>query len=279
MRSRTAGAVALALLVILVRPEVGAGAAFRLKEAVNDLARGLAAAECPLRIKALSGFFAVPNKEWGRVAEVQKGLAGVDPAIAGRVKMVLDYGQEREKVLSRVLPFEQDLGRISRIADPSQRARKVEELRQRLLKIVRNPKETFLARSTAAGFMITMATEFAEKLTGHWTENLLQLLASPNPQERLIASVFAAGQRFHEGQDPKKGLVIPALLEGLRGQSFVERNDAQQALLLLTRANPQEFCLDPTDPPALRAPAIQRWETWWAQNKDALSDERIPQMN
>ncbi len=279
MRIRLFGIVGLAVLVLPCEPREGAAGEARLRSAVNELVRGLAAAECPQRMRALSEFFAVPGRESTRLGEVRKQLAGVDPTIAARVKMVLDFEELREKDWRRLDRFMEELRRISSISDPSQRTRRVNALRQRLLRIIANRNEPFGTRWGVASFMVTIATEFAPGLTSTWTQDIVQLLESPDPQVRLIGSLFAAGGMLHKGQDPKKGVVIPSLIEGLRGQSFDERDASQRELLHLANVNPDEFCLDPTDPTALRAVGIQRWETWWTQNKDALSDQRIPQMN
>jgi hypothetical protein len=88
--------------------------------------------------------------------------------------------------------------------------------------------------------------------------------------------VVAAGGRLVKGQEPEKGVVIPVLIEGLRGHSFTERHRSQRALFLVTKVAPEQLCVDPTDPPAKRADGVRGWEEWWAENKGKLSREKIP---
>jgi len=58
---------------------------------------------------------------------------------------------------------------------------------------------------------------------------------------------------------------VPALLKALESEHLFFRIISQKRLEELTG---QQFPLDPTDPPELRAPAIAQWQRWWEENKD-----------
>jgi hypothetical protein len=80
-----------------------------------------------------------------------------------------------------------------------------------------------------------------------------------------------------KSQAPEKGAVIPALIAGLRGESFEERLRSQRALFFLSSVSAEQSCVDPTDPRAQRAEGVGQWQAWWTANKGTLAREKVPQ--
>jgi len=61
--------------------------------------------------------------------------------------------------------------------------------------------------------------------------------------------------------------LIRAFIKGLGSNYLYFRILSQHRLEEFTK---QQFPLDPSDPPELRAPAIAQWQKWWEENKDKL---------
>lgn len=233
--------------------------------------------DCSTRWEALVFFLGSGPNPADRLALLRRSVAEVERPMQERLHQLIEFTEQGITARAKVDPLAKQVERLQTRPPSRRRAAELDRLRQRFLQIIHDPKEPFSTRASAASAMSVLVTEFAREATRGWATEFAKLLANGDPHVRLAASLVAARGRLLRGQEPEKGPVILVLIGGLRGLSFHERFSSQGALLGLTNLSAAQLCVDPTDPPELRAAGIRRWEEWWDQNKAKLGLEKIPQ--
>lgn len=268
-------AVLFALLAFAPGAGAAAAAVDRNQGAVDILIQKLASSDCATRWEALRNFLGSTEERLPRLRALRQRVKTVDKPMQQRLLSLVEYLEQGRMARAKTDALTRETEGIVKGWDDRRRAARLDRLRQRLLHIINDPKELFSARTFAASYMAVLVHKFGAELPREWSGEFPKLLESEDPQVRLAGSFVAAGVGFPEVQGPEKGVVIPILIAGLRGASFAERSPSQGTLLRVTGANLGEFCLDPTDPPEVRAAGIRRWEQWWAQSKDRLARDKI----
>ncbi|MGE5850825.1 MAG: hypothetical protein ACM362_11915 [Candidatus Methylomirabilota bacterium] len=194
-----------------------------------------------------------------------------------RLMPVVRFLEEDTRARSRVQGWDREFTQIAELQDGARQSAELEGMHRRLLGIVGNRKETFGARLDAATFMAIIVTEYAPPLMAGWGREFPGLLKSEDPRVRTVGALLYARGMLYNSQAPEKGAVIPALITGLRGESFEERLRSQRGLFFLTSLSAEQACADPTDPRPQRAEGIRQWEVWWAANKGKLAREKVAQ--
>lgn len=245
-------------------------------EAEFELLQGLSSANCPDRERALQRYL---RSDSDRFPALRKKMQTVDPPMKLRLMLIIEYLAAHADARSRIEAWEKQVERIAKTRSKARRSAELERMSRRLLGIVNDQKERFSVRLSAASFNARLVARDARALsvTAPWAEEMPKLLQSADPQVRLVGAWVFAGGRLLKAQAPEKGVVIPELISGLRGETFAERYLSQGALIQLANVPVEEFCVDPTDPSEVRVEGIRRWESWWAENRGKLAHERVRQ--
>jgi len=243
--------------------------------AAAQLIQELQASGCRTKFQAVVRYLRTPGD---RLQALQQEAAGATEAVRVWTDAIIARLVEEDSLGRR---FEEEWPRrfvqAHRIQDPAARATALEAAAEGLHAIVVDPQESFMLRLAAAGALAYFAARIDRENNPPWVQKIPGLLDSPDARSRLVGALVAAGGQLRQEQAPEKGRVIPELIGGLRGETFAERDYAYNALVELTALATEQFCVDPTAPPEVRAKAIEAWERWWAAHKDALAQERIPQ--
>jgi len=109
-----------------------------------------------------------------------------------------------------------------------------------------------------------LTEEVVKELRGKFEKEVERLRADEDKTIVFLIELALACQE-RSAKDIKP--YVPALLKALESDYLYFRILSQKRLEELSG---QEFPLDPTDPPELRAPAIKEWQEWWKENKDKL---------
>ncbi len=277
MRGAPSCVAAVSSILLLLGPvSIGRGAdESQITRDVKEVIQTLSSESCRVRWAGQTAFLQGLDDYGPRLQALRDTVKSGDPsvqAIKERISMVIEYLRQVESSLARLEP-EKQADRIGPMPPGRRRSSELLKLRKQLLGMINDPKEDFIMRLHAAIFM----TESAHSLTAAWAKDTTGLLQSSDPTVRLVGSLLAAERRLLKSQAPEKGSVIPMLIRGLSRNSYAERWRSQAALLRVTAQPLDEFCVDPTDPSAVRAISVQRWDEWWANNKDSLAGEKISQ--
>ncbi len=273
----TIAAVLVALLALPAGVQAAAAGADPDQAAVDFLIERLTSPECLRRWEALQNFLGTVEEQLRRLPLLRQRVKTVDEALQERLLLLVEFLEQGRTICLKTEGLTKEVRRIAKIQDDRRRAAALDRLRQRLLRTINDPDEGFSTRAFAAAYLAFLVHKYSSELPREWSTELANLLESGDPQVRLAGSFVAAGVGFPKGQDPAKGVVIPALITGLRGASFAERYPSQRSLLRLTKLDLGQFCLDPSDPLEMRAAGVRRWEEWWNQNKDRLAPEKVGQ--
>jgi hypothetical protein len=238
------------------------------------LTQGLESSTCADRWQALERYL---RSSGDRLAPLRQRLSTVSQPMRARLVPVVRFLEEDARARVRVQGWEGEFATMAGIPDGARQSSELEDMHQRLLGVIHNPKESFGARLDAATFMAVQVTEFAPQLMATWGQDFPGLLRSKDPRVRIVGALLYSRGMLFNSQAPQKGVVIPVLITGLRGESFEERLRSQRALFFLSSVSAEQSCVDPTDPRAQRAEGIGQWQAWWAANKDALAREKVAQ--
>jgi len=273
---RTLILFALSLFGLLLFFIPWAAAALRpaQEDPVFQVTLGLGSSSCRDRWEALEKYLRSPGD---RLMPLRQSLSTVSQPMRVRLVPVVRFLEEGARAQSRVQTWENEFTQVAGIQDGARQSSELEGMHRRLLGIITNPKEAFGARLDAATFMAVLVTEFAPPLMATWGQDFPGLLTSEDPRLRTVGALLYARGMLFKFQAPRKGTVIPVLINGLRGESFEERLRSQRGLFFLTSVGAEQSCADPTDPRAQRAAGIGQWQAWWAANKTRLAREKVPQ--
>lgn len=244
------------------------------EDPVYQLTLGLDSSSCRDRWQALERYL---RSSGDRLTPLRQRLSTVSQPMRARLVPVVRFLEEDARARSRVQSWERDFAQIAGIQDGARQSSELEGMHQRLLGMINNPKEAFGPRLDAASFMAVLVTEFAPAPTAAWAEEFPTLLRSADARVRLVGAMLYARGMLFKAQAPQKGVVIPVLITGLRGESFEERLRSQRALFFLSSVSAEQSCVDPTDPHGQRAEGVAQWQAWWAANKSTLAREKVPQ--
>ena len=273
---RTLILFALSLLGLLLLFLPWAAAALRpaKEEPVFQLTLGLGSSSCRDRWQALEKYLRSPGD---RLMPLRQSLSTVSQPVRARLVPVVGFLEEGARAQSKVQTWENEFAQVAGIQDGARQSSELEGMHRRLLGIINNPKEAFGARLDAATFMAVLVTEFAPPLMATWGQDFPGLLRSKDPRVRTVGALLYARGMLSKSQAPEKRTVIPALIAGLRGESFEERLRSQRGLFFLSSVSAEQACVDPTDPRGQRAEGVGQWQAWWAANKGTLAREKVPQ--
>jgi len=263
--------------LLLVPLAAAAGAGDGGSEAVDSLLRGLASDRCETRLESRFNYFKSVEKEAAQTAALKRRVKTLDAPLRARVGMILELMEERARGRARTQALMKQAGQVQGAGDKAKQAAALDRLRQRLLRVIHDPKEAFNARLNAP-WLLVRVSGFGLEFDPDWGKELPRLLESPDLGVRLVGALTAADGRFPKGSDPPKSVVIRVLIDGLQSDSVAARDFARRGLLDVLRMIPEGLCFDPTDPLEGRAEAIRRWEAWWTANQEQLSRETIPQI-
>jgi hypothetical protein len=227
-------------------------------------------------MQARFDYFKPVEGEAAQTAALRRRVKTLDAPLRARVLMILQLREDRPKGLARIQTLMKQAGAVQKAGDKAKQAAALDRLRQRLLRVIHDPKETWTAR-IGAPWLLVRVSGFAIEFEPDWGKELPRLLENPDLGVRLVGALTATDGRFPKGSDPDKSVVIRALIDGLQSDSVGARSFARGGLLSVLRQIPEGLCFDPTDPPEVRAEAIRRWEAWWTANQEQLSRETIPQ--
>lgn len=271
----TVGVVALGLLcwpLLSSRAETAQGPP--RADPVFPLTLGLESSSCASRWQALERYL---RSSGDRLRPLRQSLRTVNPSMRARLALVATFLEEDAKIRARVQAWEGEFTQIVELRDGARQSSELEGMHRRLLNIIHDPKESFGPRLDAAAFLAVLVTELAPGSTAAWAEEFPGLLRSTDGRVRLVGAVLYARGMLFNAQAPRKGTVIPVLIDGLKGDSFEERLRSQRGLFFLTSVRAEQACVDPTDPRPQRREGIRRWEAWWAANKGKVAREKVAQ--
>ena len=267
-------ALSLSGLLLIFLPWAAAALRPAQEDPVFQLTLGLGSSSCRDRWQALERFLRSPGD---RLKPLRQSLSTVSQPMRARLVPVVRLLEEDARAKPKVQSWEREFTQIAEIQDGARQASELEDMHQRLLGIIHNPKEAFGARLDAATFMAVLVTEFAPPLMATWGQDFPRLLRGDDPRVRTVGALLYARGMLFSSQAPEKGAVIPALIAGLMGESFEERLRSQRALFFLSSVSAEQACVDPTDPRAQRAEGVRQCQAWWAANKGMLAREKVTQ--
>ena len=261
-------------LLLLFPPWAAAALRPAQEDPVFQLTLGLGSSSCRDRWQALERYLRSTDD---RLKPLRQSLSTASQPMRARLVPVVRLLEEDARAKPKVQTWENEFTQIAGIQDGARQSSELEDMHQRLLGIINNPKEAFGARLDAATFMAVLVTEFAPPLMATWGLDFPGFLKSQDPRVRTVGAMLYARGMLFTSQAPEKGAVIPALITGLRGESFEERLRSQRALFFLTSVRAEQSCVDPTDPRPQRAEGVGQWQAWWAASKGKLAREKVPQ--
>jgi hypothetical protein len=265
-------------LVVVVLMSV-ANATQASDEDAKLLLGALTSGDCASRLQAISRYFESDDNEKHRNAGLKRLREKAPTAISAQLSAVLALTTDERDGTNKILALTERLGRIGKL-DKAGRERELQAVRQELLRIFRDPKESMGAR-LAAPWPLVRLIRASEKDHPNWRREWAQLLEpmlrSSESSSRVVGAVTAVSKQFPEGTDPIKADVVRPLLDGLTQESVSVRGAAYRGLREAFNELPNEMCFDATDASDRRAGGVRRWEEWWNENSEKLRRERLVQ--
>jgi hypothetical protein len=249
------------------------------EEDAKLLLMALTSSDCAGRLQAISRYSTSEDNEQHHNAGLKQVAGQANPVFKKQLSALLVLMADDRDGIAKILVLTERLGRVNKL-NKAGRDSEVQQVRQELLRIFRDPKELTAARLGAPWPLVrlirTSERDHPDWRT-EWAQMLGTMLRSSESSSRVVGAVTAVVKQFPEGTDPIKADVVRPLIDGLRHESVQVRSAAYLGLRQALDDLPSEMCFDATDSSDRRARAIQHWERWWKENSEKLARARLVQ--